>query len=290
MNPLRIGVAAAVLNDQDEILLSRRGDLGVWNLPTGRLDPGEALAAAAQREVQEETGIVCEVARPLGLYYQQGRSRLNVLFLAWVVGGALQSATAESTENRFFSAEMLPKDFFGDFMAKDALAGVSRLHVLVTPPAVLRRVQRQLAWRYVKNLLTGRPEPRWPRFEVHASLAVLDRLTGTVLANDLPDGTRSLPGCRVNGASAPWEQVRAYVRDQYGVYELRTAELRWIGLYQHVERGVIEFIFHTEIAPASRISERGIAWTLPDSERWLVGYRRALRGPVNRVVTLLEPL
>lgn len=290
MNPLRIGVAVAVLNDQNEILLSRRGDLGVWNLPTGRLDPGEALAAAAQREVQEETGIVCEVTRPLGLYYQQGRSRLNVLFLAEAVGGALQTATAESTENRFFSAETLPKDFFGDFMAKDALAGVSRLHVLVTPPAVLRRVQRQLAWRYVKNLLMGRPEPRWPRFEVHASLAVLDRLTGTVLANDLPDGTRSLPGCRVGGASAPWEQVRAYVRDQYGVYELRTSELRWIGLYQHVARGVMEFIFHTEIAPASRISERGIAWTLPDSERWLVGYRRALRGPINRVVNLLEPL
>lgn len=290
MNHLRVGVAAAVFNDQNEILLSRRGDFGVWNLPTGRLDQGEALAAAAQREVQEETGIVCEVQRPLGLYYQQGRSRLNVLFLAQAAGGSLQAVTDESTENRFFSAEALPNDFFGDFMARDALIGTPKLHVLVTPPAVLRRVKRQLAWRYVKNLLAGRPEPRWPRFEIHASLAVLDRLTGTVLANDLPDGTRSLPGCRIDGASPPWEQARAHVRDQYGVYELRTAELRWIGLYQHVERGVIEFIFHAEIAPASRISERGIAWTLPDSERWLSGYRRALRGPSNRVVNLVEPL
>ncbi len=290
MNPLRVGVAAAVLNAEGEILLSRRGDFGVWNLPTGRLDRGEALAVAAQREVHEETGVMCEITRPLGLYYQQGRGRLNVLFLAQATGGTLQTVTDESIENRFFKAEELPQNFFGDFMAKDALAGVSKLHVLVTPPAVLRRVQRQLAWRYVKNLLAGRPEPRWPRFEIHASLAVLDRLTGTILANDLPDGTRSLPGCRVHGRSAPWEQARAHVRDQYGVYELRTAELRWIGLYQHVERGVIEFIFHTEIAPASRISERGVAWTLPDSERWLAGYRRALRAPINRVMTLQEPL
>ncbi len=290
MSALRMGVAAAVINDCGEVLLSRRGDFDVWNLPTGRLDSGETLAAAAQREVREETGIECEILRPLGLYYQQGRSRLNVLFLARPTGGTLRTVTDESRDNRFFASEALPSNLFGDFMAKDALAGHSRLHVLVTPPAVLRRVQRQLAWRYVKNLLTGRPEPRWPRFEVHASLAVLDRLTGTVLANDLPDGTRSLPGCRVSGSSAPWEQVRAYVRDQYGIYELRTAELRWIGLYEHPPRRVIEFIFHAEIAPVSRISERGIAWTLPDSERWLLGYRRALRGPMHRVVQLVEPL
>lgn len=290
MSHLRVGVAAAVLREPREILLSRRGDFGVWNLPTGRLDAGEALAAAAEREVREETGLQCEVVRPLGLYYQQGRSRLNVLFEARPTGGELLNATDESVDNRFFSADALPKDFFGDFMARDALAGVSRLHVLVTPPHVLRRVKRQLAWRYIKNLLAGRPEPRWPRFEIHASLAVMDRLTGTILANDLPGGTRSLPGCRVHGASAPWEQVRAHVRDQYGVYELRAAELRWIGLYQHVERGVIEFIFYTEILPASRISERGVAWTLPDSERWLLGYRRVLRAPVGRVISLMEPL
>jgi hypothetical protein len=84
--------------------------------------------------------------------------------------------------------------------------------------------------------------------------------------------------------------VRAYVRDQYGIYELRTAELRWIGLYEHPLRHVIEFIFHAEIAPASRISERGVAWTLPDSERWMSGYRRVLRGPLQRVVHLVEPL
>lgn len=34
---------------------------GVWTLPKGRLETGESEATAAQREVGEETGIVCAI-------------------------------------------------------------------------------------------------------------------------------------------------------------------------------------------------------------------------------------
>jgi len=49
----------------DEVLLIRRGQpprLGEWSLPGGRIEFGEAVEAAALRELAEETGVVAELA------------------------------------------------------------------------------------------------------------------------------------------------------------------------------------------------------------------------------------
>lgn len=44
-----------VLNDAGALLMMQRR--GKWDLPKGKLDPGETLEACAVREVQEETGL-----------------------------------------------------------------------------------------------------------------------------------------------------------------------------------------------------------------------------------------
>ena len=44
-----------VLNEQNELLLIFRR--GSWDLPKGKLDPGETLEACVLREVEEETGV-----------------------------------------------------------------------------------------------------------------------------------------------------------------------------------------------------------------------------------------
>lgn len=44
-----------VLNEQHELLfIYRRGS---WDLPKGKVDPGESIEACALREVEEETGV-----------------------------------------------------------------------------------------------------------------------------------------------------------------------------------------------------------------------------------------
>jgi 8-oxo-dGTP pyrophosphatase MutT (NUDIX family) len=45
--------------------IGERGTL-VWGMPKGHVEPGETLAAAAVREVHEETGLVAEIEVPLG--------------------------------------------------------------------------------------------------------------------------------------------------------------------------------------------------------------------------------
>ena len=108
MSFMRLGTRIAVINEKNEILLSKRGDSGVWALPGGRVDSGEILHESAIREVREETGLDVEIERPIGLYFQQGRSRMNILYRAKPIGGELFKATDETLDNRFFSPDKIP--------------------------------------------------------------------------------------------------------------------------------------------------------------------------------------
>ena len=48
------------------LILRTRHQQRAWSLPKGHREPGEDLAAAALREVHEETGVTGEIIAPLG--------------------------------------------------------------------------------------------------------------------------------------------------------------------------------------------------------------------------------
>lgn len=71
-----VGVGCFVVNDRQEVLAVQEssgpasasaGAVGFWKTPTGLVDGGEDLAAAAVREVKEETGIDAEVVSMVAL-------------------------------------------------------------------------------------------------------------------------------------------------------------------------------------------------------------------------------
>jgi ADP-ribose pyrophosphatase YjhB (NUDIX family) len=59
----RAAASAAVFRDRQVLLVERgKGALaGLWSLPGGHIEPGETAAAAALREVAEETGVAAEL-------------------------------------------------------------------------------------------------------------------------------------------------------------------------------------------------------------------------------------
>ncbi len=235
---LRLGVACAVINDQVQVLLSRREDLNVWNLPGGRLDAGETLAQGAAREVREESGIIAQVERPVGLYYWAGWQRMNVLFSGWPLGGELKQHTNETSANQYFAPDELPKMINPNWVSA-ALAD-QRPDPQITEMSAreLRRIKRRLGWRWVKNLLRGQPEPRYPQFKVRVSGVIWDETHSRVVTLPGKRG-RVLPRVTCTGVQAPWQELGELTRQMCRL----NPTFQWVGVWQDAPRNLLEFVF-----------------------------------------------
>jgi mutator protein MutT len=63
---VRIDVVAAIIRRDDKLLITKRLDhvhlAGLWEFPGGKVEPGESLENALEREIYEELGIQIAVA------------------------------------------------------------------------------------------------------------------------------------------------------------------------------------------------------------------------------------
>lgn len=67
--PVVACVGAVVLDARGRLLLIRRGNepgRGLWSVPGGRVEAGESVAAAVEREVREETGLAVRAGAEVG--------------------------------------------------------------------------------------------------------------------------------------------------------------------------------------------------------------------------------
>jgi 8-oxo-dGTP pyrophosphatase MutT (NUDIX family) len=90
-------VFVAVRGHYGRLLLVRRCDSGMWELPGGRVDVGETALEAAVRETAEESGVQVVVTGLVGMFTDPGlvvravdgevRQQFVVIFRARSIGG-----------------------------------------------------------------------------------------------------------------------------------------------------------------------------------------------------------
>lgn len=116
----RSGASVLICNDEGDVLLTQRADNGKWCLPGGHLDFGETVEQCAVREAYEETGLVVEIERLVGVYsapfattpdLPNPRHYVILCFQCHQVGGALQISD-ETIDIRYFSPHHLPADLW----------------------------------------------------------------------------------------------------------------------------------------------------------------------------------
>jgi ADP-ribose pyrophosphatase YjhB (NUDIX family) len=99
---MRQEIALALIRSGDAVLLVK-GDYGLhlWALPGGRVEPGESFAAAAVREVEEETGLRVEVRGVVA--FRDREDQACVVFATEVRGGTpLRAVPGEIEDIRWF--------------------------------------------------------------------------------------------------------------------------------------------------------------------------------------------
>ena len=126
----KITIGAVVGNERNEMLMIQRADSGVWLYPTGWADVGYSPAEIVVKEVYEETGIECEVIRPISILDGQRRGFTRIPLVALVfhcraVGGELRPHPLECLDVGFFSRDALPEATVNpDWWADHAFAAI----------------------------------------------------------------------------------------------------------------------------------------------------------------------
>ncbi len=111
-------VFAVVRRDDGRLLLVRRLDSGVWELPGGQVDVGETASGTAVRETAEEAGVDVEVTGLAGLFSDPGhvvrgvggpvRQQVVLLLQARPVGGAPRGDQQETSAAAWVPVGDLP--------------------------------------------------------------------------------------------------------------------------------------------------------------------------------------
>lgn len=114
------------VDDRGRILLVRQYRLParqyLWELPAGRLDPGETALKAAKRELGEETGLRAKTWKKIAEFYPSPgflAERMTIFLATGLTAGEAKPMEDERIETRWFTPREL-KDCIRSGKIKDA--------------------------------------------------------------------------------------------------------------------------------------------------------------------------
>lgn len=114
-------VAAAIFNENGEVLLQRRKDVNQWCIISGHVEFGETVEEAILREIEEETNTKASIKRFIGVYSSPGSqtyryTNRTVQYVTSYFEAKLEDSVPdgfcnnETSELKFFALINLPAD------------------------------------------------------------------------------------------------------------------------------------------------------------------------------------
>ncbi|GEO68340.1 NUDIX domain-containing protein [Levilactobacillus acidifarinae] len=116
--PLIVVGEAALVVQTGQLLLVKRRDNGLWGLPAGSKELNESLATTAQRELREETGLIGQQPKLLGVtsgphmqYQYPNGDQIDSVTATYALQAIGQPRVSnETSEVRLFDWQQLPTD------------------------------------------------------------------------------------------------------------------------------------------------------------------------------------
>ena len=113
----KIEVRGAIFDDDERVLLMRERADGLWSLPGGWADPGEAPSAAVVREIVEETGYHSSAIKLIACWDRELQNNppplpfhvYKLFFLCHPNGNVQEPQALETLEVGWFGISSLPQ-------------------------------------------------------------------------------------------------------------------------------------------------------------------------------------
>lgn len=100
--------AIIINNEKNKILLVKRKDYPIWDLPGGTIESGESAEEAVVRETIEESGYITKGHQKIGEYNRVHFNDIQHIFLTEIVGGKEIKNGEETSEIKWFNLNQLP--------------------------------------------------------------------------------------------------------------------------------------------------------------------------------------
>lgn len=128
-------VCVVPLTDDEEVVMERQFrypfNRVLLEIPAGKLEPGEDPAAAAKRELSEETGVAAETLEPLGDFYGSVAIFDEVIHTYLARGLTFHSAHMDDDE--FLNVERIPLKTLKDMVLRGEICdGKTQAAILKT--------------------------------------------------------------------------------------------------------------------------------------------------------------
>ncbi|QPK89322.1 NUDIX hydrolase [Bacillus velezensis] len=102
------GAFVIIQNEERDILLVKRKDVPLWDLPGGGIEEGETPEAAAIREAFEETGYNVTILHKAGEYERPAFEDTQHVFIGAITGGTPLMNGPETAALRWFPPNRRP--------------------------------------------------------------------------------------------------------------------------------------------------------------------------------------